>query len=54
MAVAGRRTVRESTEAAIDRWVDERLAELPPLTDEQRHAAVAIFATAKPRRTDAA
>jgi hypothetical protein len=47
------RTRREKTEAEIDRRVNEFLAALPPLTEEQRHAAVAIFATAKPRRNAA-
>jgi len=39
-----------SVSEAIDARIDELLAQLPPLTDEQCRAAAAIFATARPRR----
>lgn len=42
-------------DAAIARRVDELIAELPPLTDEDCRRAAAIFATARPAvRFDAA
>lgn len=43
----------ELTEA-MSRRIDELLAQLPPLTDEDCERAAAIFATATPAAQDAA
>lgn len=37
-------------DAAMDRRIDELIADLPPLTDEDYRRAAAILATATPAR----
>jgi len=32
-------------DAEMDAWLDQLIAELPPITDEQRRQAVALLAT---------
>jgi len=40
-------------DAAINERIDELLAELPPLVDDDYHHAAAILATAKPADREA-